>query len=79
MVCLFNFYIIILFTSIHSIILCSFFFEIEVSKYSQQKHCIVALKEKPSTVWQKLIPTYNRDINKIYFEKYFRLIDLKYL
>ena len=54
------------------------------SKYLQQKHGIMAVKRKTihDLVWQNLVPTYRRDINKfpkICLRKYFRLIGETYL
>ena len=54
------------------------------SKYLQQKNGIMAVKRKTihNLVWQKLVPTNRRDINKfpqICLRKYFRLIGATYL
>ena len=54
MVCLFKFCIIVTFTSIHSMVLCTFLSEIEVLKYLQ-KHGLMAInKENDPQIGTKL-------------------------
>ena len=52
--------------SIHSILFCTFLSEIEILEIFTTQHGVMAVKRKTihNFVWQKLVPTYRRDINK---------------